>query len=99
MKIQDLMKELAVRGVNTTICFDSESNQFFLDLNTMAKSQLYLHEDGVLTGRYSYHTKVCLEQDTKEIIKSLCWEFKHAQHGRNYGNQAWKKLCDRLNTG
>jgi hypothetical protein len=88
------MRELALRGVNTTIFFDKEVDSFLLDLNTQAKSHLCINEDGILTGRYDYRTEVCLDQDLEEIIRLLCHEFKHAQHGRNYGNQAWKNLCD-----
>ena len=93
MKIQDLMKELGKRGISTSIHYNIENQQCYVDLETRAKSELHLYEDGVLRGRYEYETQIDLDQDIEGLIIELCHEFNNALHGRNYYQEAWAELC------
>ena len=93
MEIQDIMKVLAEKGVSTSMHYNSEKDQCYVDLETRAKSDLHLYEDGILRGRYDYETKIDLEQDIELLITELCHEFNNALHGRNYYQEAWGELC------
>jgi len=73
--------------------YDKDCDQFFLDLETRAKSDLLLYEDGTLRGRYNYEKRMDLEQGIKDLVVDLCYEFKRAMHGRSYGNPEWINLC------
>lgn len=94
MHLIDLLKELTTNGVFTTIQYDIEKNQLYLDLDTRAKSDLHLYEDGILRGRYNYEQQIDLTQDTDLLITQLCLEFKQAMCGRPYGQEGWFKLCE-----
>ena len=88
----EIGKYLAEQNISVTLCFHSETKQYYWDLNTQAKSDLHLYEDLTLKGRYGYISK--LENETlEENIQSLCWEFKDCLHGRDYGSCAWFELC------
>lgn len=93
MEIQDIMKALAKKGISTSMYYNSEKDQCYVDLETRAKSELHLYEDGVLRGRYRYEKQIDLIQDIEELITELCHEFNHALHGRNYYQEAWVELC------
>ena len=93
MEIQDIMILLAKQGVSTSIHYDRNINKCYVDLETHAKSELHLYEDGVLCGRYQYETQIDLSQDADVIINILCHEFNRALHGRNYCQEAWAELC------
>jgi len=93
MKLQDLMKELAIRDIDTSIHYDKASGQFFLDLETMAKSELHLYESGLLRGRYEYQKEINLGQNVEGVLSDLCDEFQNAMHNKDSGSQAWKALC------
>lgn len=95
MTIMELMKELAKRGVSTSIHYDNDSDQAAIDLETMAKSSLHLYEDGTLRGRYDYERKIDLERDADLIIDELAIEFNHAMHGRDFGNAGWIALANK----
>ena len=93
MRLQDIMKALSFRLVEVTMHYDQPYDQFYLDLETRAKSQLLLYEDGTLRGRYHYEKRMDLEQDIKDLVFELCCEFKRAMRGRSYGNPEWINLC------
>ncbi len=93
MQIQDIMKALAKKEISTSMYYDSEKDQYYVDLETMAKSDLHLYEDGVLRGRYQYENQIDLTQDIEDLITELCYEFNNALHGRNYYQQSWAELC------
>ena len=93
MEIQDIMKALAKKRVSTSMHYDVEKDQCYVDLETRAKSDLHLYEDGMLRGRYEYEKHVDLTQDVEELITELCYEFNHALHGRSYCQEAWAELC------
>jgi D-alanine-D-alanine ligase-like ATP-grasp enzyme len=91
--IQDIMRELAKRRVSTSMHYNVEKKQCYVDLETMAKSELHLYEDGMLHGRYQYEKIIDLSQNIEEIITELCHEFNNALHGRGYCQQEWADLC------
>lgn len=87
------MKVLVKKGISTSIHYNGEKNQFYLDLETGAKSELHLYEDGLLVGRYNYEKQINLTQNIEDLVTELCYEFKHALCGRDYGQESWVKLC------
>lgn len=94
MEIQDVMRFLAKRHISTSMKYDVEKDAYYVDLETNAKSHLYLYEDGTLFGRYNYETQIDLSQNEEDLITALCSEFSDALHGRGYCQQAWRNLCE-----
>lgn len=95
--IQDIIIELDKYNIDTSLGFNPTNNMICLDLKTNAKSHLYLYEDGTLNGRYDYETTIDMNDDMDNIIKQLCHEFVNALCGRDYGQEAWFVLCNKLN--
>lgn len=95
MILQNIMKELALKDVQTSIGYDKEEDVFYLDLQTNAKSHRYLYENGVIKGRYGYESKIELNDNIKQLIIELCYEFYLSLHGRDYGQGAWVELCEK----
>lgn len=93
MKIQDVMKVLAKKGISTSIHYNSKEDQCYVDLQTMAKSELHLYESGLLCGRYLYEKQMDLNQDAEALVTELCYEFNKSLHGKSFGNEAWVELC------
>ena len=94
MNLKDIMKELCKKNVSTHMRYDKDKDLFFLDLETGAKSHLYLYEDSIIRGRYDYHNSIDLRQEPYELLKTLCLEFNDALHGRNYYQCEWGTLCE-----
>lgn len=93
----DSMKFLAKKGITTSLLYSSEEDQFYIDLNTGAKSHLYLYEDGTLVGRYKKFGKLDWNQhDLESVVYDLCYQFTQSLCGRSYYNGEWKNLCDSL---
>lgn len=95
--IQDIMTTLAKHNIDTSLDINPTKNILCLDLKTDAKSHLYLYEDGTLNGRYDYEITIDMNDDMDNIIKQLCHEFVNALCGRDYGQEAWFVLCNKLN--
>jgi len=94
MELTELMKALAKKNISTSIRYDPEYNQAYLDLETNAKSHLYLYEDEILRGRYQYEKRIEIYFKTEdEIITELCREFIEALHGRGYYQSGWGEIC------
>lgn len=93
MEILNIMKVLAKYGIITSIHYNMKKDQFYSDLETRAKSELHLYEDGMLRGRYEYEEQIDLTEDIEELITQLCYEFKNALHGRDYCQDVWLSLC------
>lgn len=93
IKVQDIMIPLAKKGIETSMKYDTEKKQCYVDLETKAKSELHLYEDGILRGRYQYAKQIDLTKDIEELITELCHEFNHALHGRNFCQEGWADLC------
>ncbi len=97
MEIQEIMKVLVKDGISTSMHYNSKKDQLYLDLETQAKSDLHLYEDGILRGRYNYEKEIDLNQNIEALITELCYEFNDALHGRNYYQTAWGELCNQRN--
>jgi hypothetical protein len=95
MELKDILKVLSINDISAKMTYDVDMEMFVLDLQTLAKSHLYLYENGLLKGRYNYESYLELNLDT--ILKDLCYEFTEALHGRDFGNVQWFSLCDKLN--
>lgn len=93
MEIQDIMKLLAKNKVSTSIHYDTDKEQCYVNLETMAKSHLHLYEDGMLYGRYQYEKQMDLSRGEEDLLIELCHEFDNALHGRGYCQEAWLYLC------
>ncbi len=91
--LYQVINELTKNGIETSNCFDTKNGKHYVDLKTMAKSHLYLYEDGIIVGRYNYKNKIDLTKDVSEIVVDLCNEFNEALHGRDYGQDNWFDLC------
>ena len=72
------MKALAFEGIETSIHYDCTNNMLYLDLNTQAKSDLCLYEDGVIRGRYDYENQLDFNNTIDSLIIQLCHEFNNA---------------------
>lgn len=92
-RMGEIMEALAQKGISTSMKYDEEKDQCYVDLETHAKSHLYLYGDGMLRGRYDYETQIDLTQDIEVLITELCHEFNNALYGRNYCQEAWAELC------
>ena len=96
MEIQDLMRVLCKEGITTSIHFNKEKEQCYIDLETKAKSELHLYEERVILGRYNYEEQIDLNQDIDDLIRVLCEEFNHALYGRSYYQEGWGLLCEKI---
>lgn len=93
MEIKDLMELLSKNKITSSIKYDDILNKIYLDLETNAKSHLYLYEDGILRGRYNYEVQIDLSENIDDVITKLCYEFADALHGRSYYQAGWGELC------
>ena len=96
MEIQDLMKVLCKEDITTSMHFNKDKNQCYVDLETRAKSELHLYEEGVIRGRYDYEEQIDLSQDIDDLIRVLCEEFNRTLHGRDYYQEEWGLLCKKI---
>lgn len=94
MKVQDIIILLTKHNITLSVEYDKDRDQIFYNLNTEAKSHLYLYDDGTLRGRYKYETVLDLNRDLEDLITELCLEFKKCLHGRNYYNSFWKEFIN-----
>jgi hypothetical protein len=97
MHILTILKELSKHSIRTSIHYNTERDQFYLDLETQAKSDLHLYDDGILRGRYDYETEIDFYSDLEDTVTTLCREFNYALHGRDYYQSAWAELCKSKN--
>ena len=90
-KFMELVKEVVQAGVDVTLSFDKEAGAMYADLNFQAKSHGYLYEqeDGSLIVKMRYQ-----EAEPVEYLRDLLYAFKHALHGRDFGNSQWFYLCE-----
>jgi hypothetical protein len=97
MHILTILKELSKYQINSSIHYNTERDQFYLDLQTQAKSDLHLYDDGILRGRYGYENEIDFTCEVEDTVTSLCFEFNRALHGRDYYQSAWGELCKSRN--
>lgn len=68
-----------------------------IDLQTRAKSHLYLFEDGTVEGRYNYKGNVFNNAETiDDVIRNLAFEFEGCLHGRTFYNVDWGLLYEKV---
>lgn len=94
--IYDIAKLLCLNGVETTNCLNTETGEFYLNLNTLAKSHLYLYEDGTVKGRYNYSSSIDFSQDKDHILRELCFEFVNSLCNKGFGSSDWFDLCKKM---
>lgn len=96
MQVNEIIRALVENGIKgVTVNLDKDGILYY-DLNTQAKSHLYLREDFVLKGRYAYESKLNPEQDMDEILRDLFWEFRECMHGRDFYSADWMELGVKL---
>lgn len=90
--IYEVAKILAkTYGISVTLEGD------YINLQTMAKSHLYLFEDGTVKGRYNYESNVFDTAETLEdVVCNLAFEFENCLHGRTFYNTNWAILYDKV---
>ncbi len=94
--IFEIQKFLVKKRICPTLNYSRADEQFYLDLNTKAKSSLYLYEDLTLIGRYDLKKKLIINQNDsiESVVESLCWHFLDCLHGRDFWNADWERLCE-----
>lgn len=92
--LETIMKTLSELNIQTSIKYDSEHQQIYLNLETDAKSHLHLFKDGIIRGRYNYQNQIDLTLPIDQLIDVLCQEFNNALHGRNFCQAGWAVLCE-----
>jgi len=96
MKLIKIYKDLVIRGIySATLTYDLIRNQFYIDLATQSKSNLYLYEDGAIRGRYDYENTLNLEDDN--LFETLLEEYEGSKHGTDFGNPEWEKQLNSTN--
>lgn len=93
-RLFEIQKFLVKKNIDIHLIYDDSKKMFYLDLNTMAKSHLYLYNNGKLYGRYDYVSNIDFSDDFDNNILQLCKEFNKALHGRNYYSYEWGQLCE-----
>lgn len=96
-KLLFLLKQLTLDGIDVSLHYHSTHDNYYIDLNTQAKSELHLYSDGTLRGRYEYERIFDLSETPDEVIRDLCYEYLKAKCGREYGNGYWQTLCEKYN--
>ncbi len=97
MQVIDVVKELVKLGVTgISLHFDDNSNQFYYDLNTRAKSHLHFYDDFHVEGRYDHWNMIEKDQDIEDILSDLFYEFKGCIHGRDFYNTDWMEVGVKL---
>lgn len=89
MTYDELLLETIKNGIDVTQHYDKESGSWYADLKFGAKSHGYLYDEDsklVLKMRYDKTAEV-------EEFLDLCWLFKSALCGRDYGNPDWFEAC------
>lgn len=94
--VEDVILQLIKYQVIPSIGIDAEGITYH-DLETRAKSHLYLYDDGTVKGRYDYVNNVFENADTvDEVIMNLVHEFENCLHGRNFYSFFWMNLRETL---
>lgn len=86
----DIAKFLAINNIETTLSYDG---QFYLNLNTGAKSHLHLYENGLLKGRYNHEANIDFNLPMSAIKDLLINEFNWALGSNNVAYDVWHKFA------
>jgi hypothetical protein len=94
-RFYEIVEHLAIHGINPILMHSSVTGKYYFNLQTMAKSDLYLFDDLSVEGRYGYKSKI-VEETLEENIRELCYEFANCLCGRDYYSSDWATLCKSL---
>jgi len=94
MKLIEVAKKLNSLGITLgEIRFDN--GLFGINMNTQAKSEMVLYEDGKVKTRY-FDDWVDMNNGVDEIVQDLCILFKKCICGRDYFSRECANLCVKL---
>lgn len=93
---KNIISFLLKKGIELTLKLDSE-DQIYFDLNTKAKSHLYLFPSKnslILKGRYDHQTTIDYSDydDFDDIFNQVCFAVIDCLYGRDYMNTDWVNL-------
>ena len=97
MEAFDVVKELVKLGItDIEVKYKEDTDMFYYDLKTGAKSHLHFYDDFHVEGRYDYSRQLDSDQDIMDVVEELFWEFKGCIHGRDFYNSQWMELGVKL---
>lgn len=91
MKFLEILKALNNEGITLGDVRFSDG-MFGMSLNTQAKSDMTLYENGLLEMRYS-NDYIDFGDSIEDIIRKLCINFCSCVAGRDYFSREWADLC------
>ncbi len=88
--MNEVLIEIIKSGITIEMFYDKKKDCVLYDMNTQAKSHLYLkeEEDGTFTGYGRYDT---IYTDLEDI-EDITWKVYLGMYGRPYVNNAWYEL-------
>lgn len=97
-KVVSSFEFLSEKGIDVSISFDKENWTWVADLNTQAKSGMYLTDDGeaiTINMRYG-DSEVIFYTDLSvyALLKAYCNCFVRCIHGRDFYSTEWKMLSE-----
>lgn len=95
-KVVRSLEFLSEKGIYVSISFDKDRGIWEADLNTRAKSGMYLTDDGeaiTINMRYG-DSEVIFYKDLSvfDLLKEYCMCFVRCIHGRDFYSTEWKML-------
>lgn len=93
--VLDSLGILLNAGIEVSIHYDREKKVWYADLNTGAKSHMYLYDDGgrniTLEKRYNEKDEFYYEFDNQmeDILNFYCSNFIGCIKGRSFANEHW----------
>lgn len=94
--VQDVVKELCKMGLEVKVAYSKGCDSLYYDLNTEAKSKLWLFEDFHVEGRYDHTAQISPNQSIEDILIDLFWEFKGCIQGRDFYSHTWAEIGVKL---
>lgn len=92
-KIFDLMKFLALKGIETTIKNHRVMKSFYLDLKCESKHPIHLYFDGTLHVNGETYDDIDLNQAIDDILVNILKVFKGYYKTYKLGSEKWLELC------
>lgn len=92
--VLDSLGILLNAGIEVSMHYDREKKLWYADLNTGAKSHMYLYDDGkiiTLEKRYNEKDQLNYEFDNsmEDILNFYCYNFVSCIKGRSFANENW----------
>ena len=93
----EVLTYLVESGLEVSLFKAPNEGTICADLNTGAKSGMYLHPCGKLGFRYDREDYIDMNQEPfEEVIRDLFVSWKSCLHGRDYYNPDWLKVGERI---